>query len=104
MEVNGFPVGLCEGVEYETQVIQMEKGDQFIVYSDGISENKSMINNEVLEGKNLTEHFDKIKHLDAKQMNEAISTQWLSPAQIDELPDDVSFLIIEFDEPLNNNN
>ena len=104
LEVNGFPVGLFDGVEYETQVIQMERGDQFIVYSDGISENNSIINNEALEGKNLTEHFDKIKHLNAKQMNEAISTQWLSQEQIDELPDDVSFLIIEFDDPLNNNN
>ena len=100
IEVNGFPVGLCDGVEYETQVIQMEKGDQFIIYSDGISENKSMINDEVLEGDNLTQHFDAIKHLNAKQMNEAIATQWLSPEQIDELPDDVSFLIIDFDAPL----
>jgi sigma-B regulation protein RsbU (phosphoserine phosphatase) len=99
LEVNGFPVGLCEGVGYETQIIQMDKGDQFIVYSDGISENQSMINNEVLEGTNLTQHFDKIKHLDGKQMNEAISTQWLSTEQIEELPDDVSFLIIEFDDP-----
>ena len=99
-EINGFPVGLCEGVDYETQVIQMEKDDQLIIYSDGISENKSMINDEVLEGDNLTQHFDKVKHLNAKQMNEAIASQWLSAKQIDELPDDVSFLIIEFDDPL----
>ena len=100
LEITGFPVGLFEDAEYETQVIQMEKDDQLIIYSDGISENKSQINNEVLEGDNLTLHFDAIKHLSAKQMNEAIATQWLSPEQIDELPDDVSFLTIEFDDPL----
>ena len=100
LEINGFPVGLCEGVDFETQVIQMEKDDQLIIYSDGISENKSMINGEMLEGNNLTEHFDQIKHLNAKQMNEAIATQWLSKKQLDQLPDDVSFLIIEFKDPL----
>ena len=98
-EVTGFPVGLVEDAVYETQIIQMEKDDQFILYSDGISENKSMINNEALEGDNLTAHFDSIKHLNAKQMNEVIAKQWLSPEQIDELPDDISFLIIEFDTP-----
>ena len=99
LEINGFPIGLFEGAEYETQVIQMEKDDQFIIYSDGISENKSIINNELLDGDNLTQHFDSIKHLNPKQMNDAIATQWLSPKQIDELPDDISFLIIEFDTP-----
>lgn len=101
IEVNGFPIGLFDGAEYETQVIQMEINDQLIIYSDGISENKSMINGEVLEGDNLTQHFDAIKHLNAKQMNEAIANQWLSQEQINELPDDVSFLIIDFDTPLN---
>jgi len=98
-EVNGFPIGLFEGAEYETQTLQMERGDQLIIYSDGISENKSMINNEVLEGDNLTLHFDSLKHLDAKQMKQAIASEWLSTEQINDLPDDVSFLIIEFDDP-----
>ena len=102
VEVNGFPIGLFGGVEYETQVIQMNPKDQFIIYSDGISENTSLINNEVLDGDNLTMHFDSIKHLDAKQMNEAIASEWLSQEQIDELPDDVSFLVIEFDTPTPN--
>jgi len=98
-EVNGFPIGLFEGAEYETQTLQMDRGDQLIIYSDGIGENRSMLNNEVLEGGNLTLHFDSLKHLDAKQMNAAIASEWLSPEQINELPDDVSFLIIEFDDP-----
>lgn len=98
-EVTGFPIGLVDDAVYETQMIQMEKGDQLIIYSDGISENNSMINNQILEGENLTQHFDSIKHLNAKQMNEVIAKQWLSAEQINELPDDVSFLIIEFDTP-----
>jgi len=98
-EVNGFPIGLFDGAEYETQVLQMDRGDQLIIYSDGISENKSMLNNEVLYGDNLTQHFDSIKHLNAKQMSEAIANQWLSAKQINELPDDISFLIIEFKDP-----
>lgn len=101
-EVNGFPIGLFEEADYETQVLQMEKGDQFIVYSDGISENKSIMNNELLDGNNLTLHFDSIKDLPAKQMNQAIAEQWLSPEQLNELPDDVSFLIFEFDTPTPN--
>ena len=100
IEINGFPIGLFDEVEYETQVIQMKKNDQLIVYSDGISENKSVINNELLEGENLTQHFDSVKHLSAKQINEAIANEWLSPEQLGKLPDDVSFLIIEFDDPI----
>ena len=98
-DVTGFPVGLVDDAEYETQMIKMNEGDQLNIYSDGISENKSMINDEILDGNNLTAHFDSIKHLNSKQMTEVIATQWLSTKQINELPDDVSFLIIEFDTP-----
>lgn len=97
IEVNGFPVGLFDGAEYETHSIQMDPGDKFIIYSDGISENNSMINNEVLEGKNLENHFDEIKHLSAAGITETIEKKWLSEAQLNELPDDISFLIFEFD-------
>ena len=102
VEVNGFPVGLFDGAEYETQMIQMEPGDKFIIYSDGISENNSIINQEVLEGENLTQHFDDIKHQSAKEITETIESKWLSPEQLDALPDDVSFLIFEFDNIKNN--
>ena len=99
LEVNGFPIGLFEEADYETQVLQMEKGDRLFIYSDGISENNSMINNQLLDGDNLTWHFDSIKELPTQQIGQAIANQWLSPEQINELPDDVSFLIFEFDTP-----
>lgn len=102
IEVNGFPVGLFEGADYETQMLQMEPGDKFILYSDGISENTSLVNNEVLEGDNLTAHFDSVKEQSAKQITETIATEWLGNDQLNKLPDDVSFLIFEFDE-INNN-
>jgi len=98
LKINGFPIGLFDNAEYETQVIQMEKGDQFIIYSDGINENKSMINNEILIGDNLTLHFDSLKQMNASKMSQAIAKQWLSAEQLDNLPDDISFLIIEFDD------
>ena len=97
VEVNGFPVGLFDGAEYETQTLQMEPGDKFIIYSDGISENDSVINQKVLEGDNLTQHFDAIKHQSAKEITETIESKWLSTEQLNALPDDVSFLVFEFD-------
>lgn len=102
VEVNGFPVGLFDGAEYETQTLQMEPGDKFIIYSDGISENNSLINQEVLEGENLTQHFDAIKHQSAKEITETIESKWLSTEQLNALPDDVSFLVFEFDNIKNN--
>ena len=102
VEINGFPVGLFDGAEYETQTLQMEPGDKFIIYSDGISENDSIINNEVLEGENLTQHFEGIKHQSAKEITKTIENKWLSPEQLNALPDDVSFLVFEFDNIKNN--
>lgn len=96
ISVNGFPVGLFEGAEYETHHLSYKKGDKFILYSDGISENKSEINGKYLENENLTEHFETIKSLSADEMIEEISTKWISEEQMEKLPDDVSVLIFEF--------
>ncbi|RVU84028.1 response regulator [Leucothrix sargassi] len=99
VDVNGFPVGLIPDAEYETEVLQMEPGDKFIVYSDGISENDSLINQQPLDGENLKQHFENIKTLSAADMMKTIEAEWLSKEQLNELPDDVSFLALEFTTP-----
>ena len=96
VEVNGFPVGLIPDAEYETEVLQMEPGDKLIIYSDGISENDSLKNQQPLDGENLTEHFESIKEQSAAEMMKSIEAEWLSEKQLNELPDDVSFLALEF--------
>ena len=94
--MNGFPVGLFEQAEYETQHLHYDSGDKFILYSDGISENDSAINGEILEIENLRQHFDDVKSLSIDDIIETISEKWLTKQQLDELPDDVSILIFQF--------
>ncbi|MCK5918102.1 MAG: SpoIIE family protein phosphatase [Cocleimonas sp.] len=96
LEVNGFPVGLWDGAEYESQHRKFSKGDKFIVYSDGISENKSALNNELLEADNLYEHFNEIKNGSVDEIIEKISSTWLTEDQMKALPDDLSILAFEF--------
>ncbi|PWQ98372.1 PP2C family protein-serine/threonine phosphatase [Leucothrix arctica] len=99
IDVNGFPVGLVPDVEYETEVLQMEPGDKLIVYSDGINENDSLINQQPLDGDNLTQHFEQIKGQSTAQMMQSIEKEWLSESQLNALPDDVSFLAFQFENP-----
>ena len=96
LEVNGFPVGLFDGAEYETEHRKFNSGDQFILYSDGISENESALGGGMLEADNLYNHFQDIKGKSGDEMIEKISKTWLSPEQMRELPDDLSLLIFEF--------
>ena len=99
VNVNGFPVGLIQDAEYETNTLQMQDGDKLIIYSDGINENNSLINQQPLDGDNLTQHFEQIKQQSAAQMMTSIEAKWLSEEQLDALPDDISFLTLEFNTP-----
>lgn len=99
IEVNGFPVGLIPEAEYETNTLQMQPNDKLIIYSDGINENDSLINQQPLDGDNLTQHFESIKQQSAAQMMHSIESEWLSEEQLNELPDDISFLAFEFNTP-----
>lgn len=98
LEVTGFPVGLFEQAEYETQHMDYAAGDKLILYSDGISENNSAINHEILETDNLHHHFSQIKSLPADQMMTAIEKNWLTQQQMEQLPDDISVLIFTFNQ------
>jgi sigma-B regulation protein RsbU (phosphoserine phosphatase) len=95
-EVNGFPIGLFDGAEYETQHVPFEAGDRFILYSDGISENESALNNELLETVNLHRHFEQIKNQPMHEMLNVVSTKWLANTEMNKLPDDISVLVFEF--------
>lgn len=96
IEIDGFPIGLYDGAEFETQHLKYKPGDKFILYSDGISENESAINGEMLESDNLYRHFEQVKSLPGDEMIDEISTKWLTPEQMKELPDDLSILVFEF--------
>lgn len=95
-EINGFPIGLFDGADYETRHVSFEAGDRFILYSDGISENKSALNNELLESNNLHWHFEQIKDLPMHEMLDDISTKWLANTEMNNLPDDISVLVFKF--------
>ncbi len=96
INIDGYPIGLIEGVEYETQHIEYKTGDKFIVYSDGINEVDSAITNKKLESNTLYEHFDEIRNLSPAKMINKIRTTWLIQEQLKDLPDDLSILIFEF--------
>lgn len=95
LEHPGFPIGLFDGADYQTQHIDFMPGDKFILYSDGISENDSAINHMAFDNKNLISHFETIKTLSVDKMADEISNTWLSAEQMAALPDDISFLILE---------
>lgn len=96
IEIDGFPIGLYDGAEFETQHLKYNSGDKFILYSDGISENESALNGEMLESDNLYQHFEEIKDHTGDEMIQQISDTWLTPKQMRELPDDLSILVFEF--------
>ncbi|MCK5726021.1 MAG: SpoIIE family protein phosphatase [Thiotrichaceae bacterium] len=96
IKITGFPIGLFAEAEYETQHLSFASGDKFILYSDGISENDSVINNAPLEGDNLIEHFEQIKEKPAAEITEHVHKHWLSEEQMKSLPDDLSLLVLEF--------
>ena len=96
IENNGFPIGLFDAAEYETQHLKYAAGDKFIVFSDGINESISALNGEALEQDNLNKHFDNIKEDSCDAMIETISSQWFTQEQLKALPDDLSILIFEF--------
>lgn len=95
IEKPGFPIGLFDKANYETQHIDFEPGDKFILYSDGISENQSAITETAFDNENLIRHIETIKSLPADEMADEISKTWLTSAQMAALPDDISFLILE---------
>lgn len=96
LEKNGFPVGLFEAAEFETQHVSYSSGDKFIVYSDGINENYSALDGELLETDNLYKHFEMIKEDSGDTIIKTLSNQWFTPEQLQSLPDDLSVLIFEF--------
>lgn len=96
LENNGFPIGLFEEAEYETQHFKYSSGDKFIVYTDGISENESAIGGGMLENENLYKHFEEVKRDSGDEMIRKITHQWVTEEQLQALPDDLSALIFEF--------
>lgn len=96
LKINGFPIGLFEQAEYETQHINFASGDKFILYSDGISENDSAVNGEILETENLRQHFEQVKSQPIENIIETVSEKWLTKLQLRQLPDDVSILVFQF--------
>lgn len=96
IDIDGFPVGLIEQAEYETQHLSYESGDKLIIHSDGISETISAQNNKLFDDEVLFEHFNQIKSLPPTEMVEEINNSWLVKEKLNDLPDDINILIFEF--------
>jgi sigma-B regulation protein RsbU (phosphoserine phosphatase) len=96
ININGFPIGLIPSATYETQHINYKPGDKFIIYSDGISETNSALNNKIFDSTVLFDHFNQIKNDPPTQMIETIKDSWLIKENLKNLPDDINFLIFEF--------
>lgn len=96
INVDGFPIGLVSSATYETQHVSYKPGDKFIVYSDGISETSSAINNKQFDSAVLFDHFNQIKKDSPTQMIEKVKDTWLTKKQLNKLPDDINILVFEF--------
>lgn len=96
INVDGFPIGLIPSATYESQHINYKPGDKFIIYSDGISEISSAINNKPFNSVVLFDHFNLIMKGSPTKMIDKIRDKWLVEKQLKSLPDDINILIFEF--------
>ena len=92
--VGGMPIGLIPGADFESFEFQIAKGDEIILFSDGLTEAESP------EGAQLEEDgLEKLLLLHAKlkgtQLLESLYEDLKTFCQSDEFADDVSALVFE---------
>lgn len=84
----GLPIGMFDQADYDQKEIVLEKGDRFLIYTDGLTEAKNEQGEELGE-EGLVEHLSGSKILDCQECLMSVSTRW---HQKDEFEDDVTML------------
>jgi len=95
LDTKGFFIGISESQFYENKTVKVEKGDRFLLYTDGITELKNHANDEFGE-KRLARFM--IDHMDAdgEQFCDLLLKELKSFTSLEDRKDDLAFLYIEF--------
>ncbi len=87
IQTSGMPVGLFEDTDYESQCIELPDRFELLLFSDGLLE--------ILPHKSLKEKLDYLPTLAAgENLNIEDLTKRLMPESVDNLPDDITILLI----------
>lgn len=92
----GFPVGMLPDVTFESSSIQLQVGDRFFLYSDGITECESQYGRQAFGELRLKRWIEDHRHLSLSDLKNALKQELLAWRGVAEFEDDVSFLALEF--------
>ena len=93
LEEGGLIIGMMSGVNYETETIDIVKGDKIVMYTDGITEAENKEEEEYGE-KRLIDHIRRNLHLSPKELLDSIINDVDSHAVDISSQDDVTLLIL----------
>lgn len=96
---NCLPLGISQDPEYEELTCNFNKGDLFIFYSDGVSEARSP-ENELFGTHRIEEVVKKNADTSAEQILKAIHQDVIQFIQRDFFEDDLTVIVVKFDEIL----
>jgi sigma-B regulation protein RsbU (phosphoserine phosphatase) len=89
MDDGGLPIGMFEEAEYQQKEVLLEKGDRFLIYTDGLTEAKNEEGEELGEEGLIKYLKENDFSLDCKECLVSMSSDW---QQKDEFDDDVTLL------------
>lgn len=97
-ERSGLPLGLFEGLPYEAHSIDCQIGDQFLLYTDGVTE--AMDVNDKQYGEQRLEEFATASYpLHPRELIEAVRRSVAAYAEGAEQSDDITILALEVGVP-----
>ncbi len=97
LDCTGFPVGLIPGAQFETYSYPFKPGSRLGLFSDGMFEMKDR-QGEPLNEQHLALALGSSAHLPAGEAVDSICQVWLGEEHTDaDQPDDLSFVIVDFD-------
>ena len=94
----GLPVGLLPEAEYSCFEVQLAPGDRVLLYSDGFTESESP-DGRMLEERGLARMLRRARHAQGPELLDDLFWQLTDHTGSDQLTDDVSAILLEFDQP-----
>jgi len=97
-DVSGMPLGLFDGFPYDTYEIDLQIGDEFFIYSDGVTEAMN-VNGELFSEERLQKVLEDNFTLHPCNLIEAVSVELRRYAYGAEQSDDITMLSLEYGVP-----
>jgi sigma-B regulation protein RsbU (phosphoserine phosphatase) len=94
----GLPIGLLEGVHYETFSTTLRKGDRLVLVSDGFTECMNPAG-DMLDDEGLSAWLSHYRTTTGAELLEVLPVELSRFAQGDDFGDDISALVLDFSGP-----